>query len=165
MGPVTEFRTLPVSAEEPADRTMEGTAAGDGGSIDLGTVDTTDEAQDIPVLVLWWRVTDMQGFSEISNIRVWISGMDGYEGNDAWYMDITDAWTRNKTPVQVMTGSPGTAPLDEPDANIERMGGGPITGTLHGETTRYIYISGSIGINETTGIKDGLRLTVKYDYK
>ncbi len=65
MIPETEFRILPVSSQEPTDRTAEGTAAGDGQSLDLGTVDTTDEAQDTPVRVFWWRVKDMKDAVEI----------------------------------------------------------------------------------------------------
>jgi len=163
--PETEFRTLPVSSGEPADRTTEGTVVGDGVSLDLGSVDTTDEAQDTPVRVFWWRVKDMKGATEIMNIRVWISDTDGYVGNDAWYMDITDTWTRGKTAVQVKTGTPGDAPLSEPAPNLAKSGGGNITGTTHADTSQYIYVTGNIGINESTGTKTGLRLTVKFEYR
>ena len=164
MIPETEFRTLAISNTEPADRTSDGTAVGDGLNLDLGSVDTTDEAQNTAVKVIWWRVTDMKDAAGISNIRVWISDTTGFVGTDTWYFDITDTWTQNKTPVQVKTGSPGTSPTSEPSANLEKTGGGTITGTTHDETSRYIYITGSIGVNETTGEKTGLKLTVKFDY-
>ena len=164
MIPETEFRTLPVSSPEPADRTSEGTVVGTGATLDLGTVDTTDEAQDLPVRVVWWRVKDMKGNSEISNIRVWLEGTDSFTGTVAWYMDITDSWTAGKTPVEVQTGSPGTAPTAEGAANITRIGGGVITGVTHDQTTQYIYISGTIGVNEPTGVKTSLTLNVEYDY-
>ena len=164
MIPETEFRTLSVSATEPVDRTSGGTVVGDGQSLDLGAVDTTDEAQDTPVSVLWWRVKDMKGATEICNIRVWISDTGGYVGTDAWYMDITDTWTTGKTAVQIKTGSPGTAPTSEPAPNLVKNGGGVITGTTHDQTSQYIYITGNIGVNETTGEKTGLKLTIKFDY-
>ena len=164
MIPETEFRTLPVSSQEPADRTTAGKAVGEGTSLDLGTIDTTDEAQDIPVRVLWWRVKDMKDATEISNIRVWISDTTGFVGTDSWFFDITDIWTPGKTPVQVKTGSPGAAPLTEPAANITKIAGGTISGTSHNETSQYIYITGTIGVNEATGEKTGLKLTVTFDY-
>ena len=164
MVPSTEYRTLSVTSAEPNDRTTNGTVISTGESLDLGEVDTTDEAQDSPVKVIWWRVTDMQGNTEISNIRVWISDTTGLVGNDTWYMDVTDTWTQNKTAVQVKTGSPGTAPLSEPSANLTKNGGGTIIGTTHDQTSQYIYLTGNIGVNETTGKKDNLKLTVKFDY-
>ena len=164
MEPVTEFRTLPTDAAEPEDRTTAGTVAGEGQSLDLGGVDTTDEAQDTPVRVVWWRVKDMNGATEISNIRVWLSSLSGYVGTNAWHMDITDTWTPGKTPVQVKTGVPGTAPTEEPEANMTRIGGGAITGTTHDQTSQYIYLTGTIGVNETTGEKTGLTLSVTFDY-
>jgi len=162
--PVTEFRKADISSGEPGDRTTAGTIIGTGNTIDLGEVDTTDEAQNLSVSVIWWRVSDMNGNSEISNIRVWLDGADGYAGTVSWYMDISDTWTRDKNAVQVQAGTPGTAPASEPAANITRMGGGTITGTAHAETTQYIYITGTIGVNEPTGEKTGLKLTVTFDY-
>ncbi len=164
MVPITEYRTLSVSSPEPNDRTGEGTVIGTGNSLNLGEVDTTDEAQDSPVRVIWWRVTGMKGNTEISNIRVWLSDTTGFVGNDTWFIDITDTWTQGKTPVQVKTGSPGTVPLSEPLANVTKHGGGYITGTTHDQTSQYIYITGNIGVNETTGIKDSPKLTIKFDY-
>jgi len=164
MQPLTEFRTLAVTADEPADRTTAGIVVGLGDRLDLGAVDTTDEARDTPVRIIWWRVTDMAGNSVISNIRVWISAAAGYTGTNAWFMDITDLWTRNRGAVSVKTGSPGTAPTAEPDANLERIGGGIITGTGHDQTSRYIYLAGTIGVNETTGDKTSLIITLAYDY-
>ena len=162
--PETEFRTLAVSSPEPTDRTSQGTVIGDGKTLDLGSVDTTDEAQDIPVCVIWWRVSDMKGNSEISNIRVWLDGTDEFNGTVSWYMDITDSWKEGKTAVEVQTGSPGTAPTSEGTENITKNGGGTITGLTHSQTTQYIYISGNIGVNETTGEKTSLKLKIKFDY-
>lgn len=164
MVPIVEYRTLSVSSTEPEDRTVGGTVIGSGDSLDLGEVDTTDEAQDSPVRVIWWCVTDMKGNTEISNMRVWISDTLGLVGSDTWYMDITDIWTQSKTPVQVKTGSPGVAPLSEPSANLTKHGGGSITGTTNNQTSQYIYITANIGVNETTGEKNGLKLTIKFDY-
>ncbi len=165
MRPETEFRTLAVTVAEPVNRTTAGVSLGGGDILDLGSVDTTDEARDTPVRVLWWRVTDMKGASAISNIRLWISGTDDYTGTNAWYLDISDAWTQGRTAVQVKTGSPGTAPLSEPsEANLTAMDGGLITGTGHGDTSRYIYVTGAIGVNEAVGDKAGPSLHVKFDY-
>lgn len=158
MIPETEFRTLLITNSEPMDRTSEGTIVGDGQNLDLSAVDTTDEAQDTPVRVIWWRVNDMKSNTEISNMRVWISDTSEYVGTATWYLDITDNWTQNKTPVQVKTGTPGTAPITEPSANLTKNGGGNITGITHDQTSRYIYITGSIGVDETTGEKLGLHL-------
>ena len=163
--PTIEFRTLPITSSEPMDRISEGTVIGAGETLDLGEVDTTDEAQDSSVRVIWWRVTDMKGNSEVYNIRLWVSDTTGLVGNDTWYMDITDSWTVGKTAVQVKTGSPGIAPTSEPSANLTKTGGGSITGITHDQTAQYIYITGNIGVNETTGEKSGLKLTVKYEYR
>ncbi len=166
MRPVTEFRTLPATAPEPDDRTVRGTAVGSDGSIDLGSVDTTDEARDTPVRVFWWRVRDMNGASEVSDIRIWLEGADGFPGANAWRMDVTDVWTPGKTAVQVETGSPGTAPVSEETAfRLSAMtGGGTITGTGHTDTSRYIYLTGRIGVNEPAGTKTGLRIRVRFRY-
>ena len=164
MEPITEFRMISPIGNEPIDRTTAGILLGNGTILDLGEVDTTDEPQDIPVRVIWWRVADMNGATELSNIRIWITGTDSLSGNDSWYMDITDVWTPDKTTTQVETGSPGTAPLEEPAANLVRIGGGTITGTSHDQTSRYIYLTGRIGIDETTGQKSALKLTVRYNY-
>ncbi len=165
MIPLTEFRTLSVSAEEPADRTTAGAAVGTGDTLDLGSVDTTDEARDTPVRVFWWRVTDLRGALEVTNIRVWVSDEAAYAGTNAWHLDITDTWTRHKSAVQVTTGDPGTAPDEQPDTpNLERIGGGPITGTTHDQTSRYLYVAGTIGVDETTEAKSGPRITVTFDY-
>ncbi len=164
MIPETEFRTLPVQSPKPADRTSEGTVVGAGSSLDLGTVDTTDEAQVLPARVVWWRVKDMKGNSEISNIRVWLEGADLFIGTVAFYMDITDSWTSGKLPMDIQTGSPGTAPTAEGASNITRIGGGVITGVTHDQTTQYIFLSGTIGVNEPTGVKTSLTLNMMYDY-
>ena len=163
--PITEFRMFPVNATEPSDRTAQGTVIGAGDTLDLGTVDTTDEAQDMPVRVVWWRVSDMNGAMEVRNIRVWLEGTGGVEGSAAWHMDITDAWMRKKTRVQVETGTPGSAPLMESAPNLTRMGGGAITGVTHDQTSQYIYISGIIGVNVPIGEKSGPRIVVKYDFR
>ena len=165
MIPVTEFRTLEVSSPEPTDRTSEGTVLGVGQSLNLGIIDTTDEAQNTSVCVIWWRVSDMKGNTEVSNIRVWLEGTEGFTGTVGWYLDITDTWTQGKTPVQVQTGSPGTAPTSEPSANLTKYGGGSITDITHDHTSQYIYITFNIGVNETTGEKPGLKIKVKFDYQ
>jgi hypothetical protein len=165
MPPITEFRMIAVNGTEPSDRTSEGTVLGTGAELDLGTVDTTDEAQDTPVRAIWWRVSDMNGAAEITDIRVWLEGGGDFVGSNAWSMDITDTWTRGKTAVQVMTGFPGNAPTDEGSAvPLTKIGGGSITGTGHDQTSRYIYLSGRIGVNEPTGSKTGMKIRVKYSY-
>ena len=164
MIPATEYRTLSISSSEPTDRTDQGTVIGAGESLDLGEVDTTDEAQDLPVRVIWWRVSDMKGNIGISNIRVWLEGTDEFNGTVSCYMDITDTWTQEKAAVEVQTGTPGTAPTSEGSANLTKIGGGTITGITHSQTSQYIYISGNIGVNEATGEKSNLKLNVKFDY-
>ncbi|MFA6472282.1 MAG: hypothetical protein WCU00_09610, partial [Candidatus Latescibacterota bacterium] len=129
MIPITEFRTMSVFLAEPTDRTIQGTVLGTGDSLNLGTVDTSDEAQDTPVKVVWWRVSDMRGNTFVTNIRVWIEGTEEIPGTASWYMDITDTWTAGKTAVQVKTGMPGTSPLSEPLPNLTKSGGGTILGT------------------------------------
>jgi hypothetical protein len=164
--PITEFRTLPVTASEPTDRTVQGTVIGSGDALDLGTVDTTDEAQDTVVRVIWWRVCDMNGATEVPDIKIWLDGAGEFAGTNVWHMDITDAWTQGKTAVQVETGSPGSAPnAEESAAPVMKMGGGPITGTGHDQTSRYIYLSGRIGVNEPTGMKTGPSIRVKFQYR
>lgn len=166
MIPSTEFRTIPVNVAEPMDRTVQGMVLGSGDTIDLGTVDTTDEAQNTAVRVVWWRVRDMNGATEVSEIRVWLEGSGEFSGTNMWHMDITDTWTQGKTAVQVETGSPGSAPIaEESSAAVMKTGGGPITGTGHDQTTQYIYLSGRIGVNEQTGKKTGLKIRVKFQYQ
>lgn len=165
MIPITEFRTLPVTASEPTDRTVQGTVIGSGDALDLGTVDTTDEAQDTAVRVFWWRVSDMNGATEIPGIKIWLDGAGEFAGSNVWHMDITDAWTQGKTAVQVETGSPGSAPTEEDSAaTVTKTGGGTITGTGHDQTSRYIYLSCRIGVNEPTGMKTGPRIRVQFQY-
>ncbi len=165
MIPITEFRILSVNSAEPRDRTAQGTAVGAGDRLDLGTVDTTDEAQDTPVRVVWWRVRDMNGAVEVCNIRVWLEGTESVGGAAAWHMDVTDTWTRGKTAVQVETGTPGTALSTAGPPNLTRCGGGPITGVTHDQTSQYIYISGNVGVNVPTGEKTGLRIVIRYDFR
>ena len=165
MIPITEFRTLPVSVTEPADRTTQGTVVGTGDTLDLGMVDTTDEARDTTVRVVWWRVCDMNGAIEVCNLRVWLEGTEGVGGTADWRMDITESWTRGKTPVRVETGTPGAAPLAEGAPNLTGRVGGTITGVTHNQTTQYIYISGNVGVSVPTGVKSGIRIVVKYDFR
>ena len=106
----------------------------------------------------------MKGATEISNMRVWISDTTQCTGTNAWYIDKSDTWKIGKTAVQVATGTPGAAPLAEPAANIEKMAGGSILGTTHDETSCYIYLTGSIGVNEATGSRPGPVLMVAFDY-
>ncbi len=162
--PITEFRTLSITADEPADRTTAGTLMDTGTALRLGELDTTDEPQRLPVRVFWWRVADMGDASEITNIRVWLSGAGDLTGTNQWYLDISDTWTRGKNPTQVMTGTPGNAPLSRPTPNLTAAGGGPITGTSHGQTSQYMYLAGWIGLDETIGEKTALTLQVTYDY-
>lgn len=165
MTPVMEFRTLPVSSAEPADRTTQGTVLGVGETLDLGAVDTTDEAQDTAVRVFWLRIADMGGYSEVGEIRVWIEDADEFPGANAWRLDVTDEWTPGKTAVQVETGSPGAAPLsEETAAEVTRIGGGVITGTGHADTSQYLYLAGRIGVNEPTGTKVGPKIMVRFRY-
>jgi len=165
MLPETEFRTLSVTETEPLDRTNAGTVLVNGASLDFGTVDTTDEARDIPVTALWWRVTDMNGATEISNVRIWLDGADAYSGSSAFYSDISDSWVEGKSAVEVRDGSPGNAPLTRPTSNITKLGGGVITGTSHDECSQYIYIAGTIAVDETIGDKSGMSLRVEFDYR
>jgi hypothetical protein len=163
--PITEFRTFSIFSEEPADRAGQGTVIGSGDILDLGTVDTTDEAQRTSVRVIWWRICDLNGAVEVRNIRVWLEGTEGVGGNALWHMDITNTWTRGKTPVQVQVGTPGGSPFAEPAPNLSRIGGGIITGITHDQTSQYIYLAGRIGVNVPIGERSGIRLKVKYDFR
>ncbi len=106
----------------------------------------------------------MRGNTEITNIRVWLEGAGNIIGAASWYMNITDAWTFGKTPVQVKTSSPGPAPVSEPVPNLTRNGGGSITGTGDSEASQYIYITGNIGVDVPTGERPEIKLKVKFDY-
>lgn len=165
MQPTTEFRTAQVSGAEPSDRTIAGSAAGGEITVDLGELDTTDEPGNIPVRVFWWRVIDMNDAQEITNIRVWLDGTDSLTGSNTWYLDITDTWTPGKTHLQVVTGSPGVAPLAESAATLERLGGGAVTGITHDQTSAYIYLTGRIGLDEPAGVITGLKLKIRYNYR
>lgn len=166
MNPETEIRTLTVAAPEPEDRTIMGAVACEDNPFDFGTVDTTDEARELPVRVFWWRVKAMNDSRAISNVRIRLDGAAEIPGNIDWYLDVTDIWNPSKTAMHVMTGSPGRLPLSEPEAaTVAPMSGDEYTGTGHGDTSKYIYISGKAGINVPVGALDGLRLRVEYDWK
>ena len=162
--PLTEFRILDAAGEEPADRTTAGIPAGEGSEIDFGTFDTSDEAREIPVTALVWRVTDMNGAEEVTNIRVWLEGLEEYSGSSCWHMDISDTWSVGKTAVEVREGTPGAAPGTRPEPNLTRIGGGTISGTSHADSSQYIYLAGTIAVDEPVGGKNGLRLRIDFDY-
>lgn len=164
MIPQIEFRTLPIAADEPDDRTAAGVVVGSGDVLELGRVDTTDEPQDTPVRVIWLRVKDIQGCSEVRNLCVRLADDGGMSAAD-WYIDITDTWTKGKTPLQVRAGTPGPVPTQAPACNLHRIGGGSITGITHDQTSQYIYITGAVGVGQPVGDFGGLRLAVTFDYR
>ncbi len=162
MRPVTEFRTLPATAPEPDDRTVRGTAVGSDGSIDLGSVDTTDEARDTPVRVFWWRVRDMNGVGGVRH-RIWLEGADGFPGANAMEDGCDDVWTREK-PRSGGDRIAGTARFGRNGFPAVRMTGADHHRDGHTDTSRYIYLTGRIGVNEPAGTKTGLRIRVRFRY-
>lgn len=164
MIPVTEFRMFPVASPEPSDRTVMGTVVGDGRRLDLGQFDTTDEARETAAFVLWWRAVDLKDNDLITNVRVHLDTTGMTPGKTLWRMDITGIWTPGKTPVMIRTGSPGEAPLAPPGAPLERILGGPITGSGHDQTSQYIYLAAAVGVGEPVGIKTGPALIISFDH-
>lgn len=166
--PSGEFRTTSISLTEPTDRTNAGTVVDATNPLDFGTANNTNGFVQAGPQALWWRCTDLAGFTTISNVKFWLSANGDLNGTNEYYCDITSSWTQNKTVSQVSAGAPGTLPQSLPSSNITKNGGGDITGTGHADTSQYIYLALSIGSNETIGTKGGsngdFQVSIKFDY-
>jgi len=166
--PSGEFRTLDISLTEPTNRTTAGSVVDGTNPLDFGTVNNTSGYVQAGPKVLWWRCTNLAGYTTISNMKFWISSNSDLIGTNEYYCDITDTWTQNKTVSQVAAGVPGAFPQSLPSSNVTKIGGGNITGTGHSDTTQYIYTALSIGSDESIGIKGGsgggMQMSLKFDY-
>ncbi|MFC1493492.1 hypothetical protein ACFL6O_05975 [candidate division KSB1 bacterium] len=166
--PSGEFRTTSITLSEPANRTSAGNTIDNTNPLDFGSVNNTGGNALIGPKVIWWRCTDLAGCTTISNMRFWMSSNSDLSGTNENYCSITDTWTQNKTIAQVTSGTPGILPQSVPASNIVRINGGNITGTGHPDTTQYIYLAFSIGIDEPIGVKGGadggFQVSIKFDY-
>lgn len=166
--PSGELRTTSISLTEPADRTIAGNVVSVTNPLDFGTANNTNGIVQVGPKVLWWRCTDLAGYSAISNMKFWMSANSDLNGTNEYYCDITSTWTQNKTVVQVSGGTPGVLPQSLPSSNITRIGGGNITGIGHADTSQYIYMALAIGPDETIGTKGGsggsFQVSIKFDY-
>lgn len=166
--PTGEFRTMSVSLPEPTNRTTAGNVVGQTTPLDFGSANNTDGTVQIGPKVLWWRCTDLSGFSTITNMKFWLSSNSVLTGTNEYYCDITGTWTQNKTITQVASGTPGTLPQSLPSSNITSITGGEITGTGHIDTSQYVYLALAIGGDEAVGVKGGLaggfQVSLKFDY-
>jgi len=166
--PTGEFRTMSVDLPEPSNRTTAGSVVGPTVPLDFGTANNTNGTVQIGPKVLWWRCTDLAGFSTITNMKFWLSLNSVLNGTNEYYCDITNEWTQGKTITQVSNGTPGTLPQSLPASNLSSITGGDITGTGHSDTTQYIYLALAIGGDETVGAKGGaagrFQVSLKFDY-
>jgi len=166
--PLGEFRTVSITLTEPSDRTTAGSIVGATTPLDFGTVNNTSGFVQAGPKVLWWRCTDLNGNAVISNMKFWMSSNGDLVGTNEYYCDIASEWTQNKTVSQTAAGTPGRVPQSIPGSNITGIGGDDITGTGHGDTSQYVYLALSIGVDETIGNKGGsgggFQLSLKYDY-
>jgi len=166
--PTGEFRSTSIALSEPADRTIAGNSVDTTVPLDFGTVNNTNGIVQAGPQVLWWRCSNLAGFSTISNMKFWLSLNSDLDGTNEYYSDISSAWTQNKTVSQVSSGSPGNIPQSLPASNLTKIGGGDITGIGHNDTSQYIYLALSIGSDETIGSKGGangnFQISIKFDY-
>ncbi|MCH8286923.1 hypothetical protein IIB79_10410 [candidate division KSB1 bacterium] len=166
--PTGEFRSTSITLSEPSNRTTAGNSVDATVPIDFGTINNTNGVVQAGPKVLWWRCTNLAGFSTIGNMKFWLSSNSDLDGTNEYYCDITNTWTQNKTISQVSSGSPGTIPQSLPASNLTKIGGSDITGTGHTDTSQYIYLALSIGSDETIGSKGGangnFQVSIKFDY-
>ncbi|MFC1555120.1 hypothetical protein ACFL7D_10825 [candidate division KSB1 bacterium] len=166
--PVGEFRTTSINLSEPVDRTTAGNIINSTNPLDFGTVNNTNGIIHAGPKIIWWRCTDLAGFTQISNLKFWLSQNNDLNGTNEYYCDITSVWTQNKTIAQVSSGIPGNLPLSLPASNITGISGSDITGTGHIDTSQYIYLAFAIGPDETIGAKgganSGFTISIKFDY-
>ncbi len=166
--PSGEFRTISTTLSEPGDRTTAGNTIDNTTPLDFGSVNNTGGNTLVGPKVIWWRCTNLAGFSTISNMKFWLSSNSDLSGTNEYYCNITNTWTQNKTIAQVASGSPGLLPQSVPNSNIVKINGGNITGTGHSDTSQYIYLAFSIGLDEPIGIKGGadggFQVSLKFDF-
>jgi len=167
--PQVEFRTYDTGLSEPADRTTAGTVIDIDTPLDFGTVNNTAENVKVGPKVCWFRVKNMMGNASISNMKFFLSQNNALEGTgNEFYLDITNAWTQNKTVEEVSSGNPGICPLSVPSSNLQKINGGVITGTGHSDTSQYIYLALNINKSEPVGLQKGLsggfKFCCKFDY-
>lgn len=166
--PIVEFRELDIAGTEPANRTIAGSVVGESAPLDFGTANNTAGSVLVGPKCIIFRSSNLQGNLTIGNMRFWLSANTALVGKNHYYCDITDIWTQNKTIAQVMAGTPGTIPTNVPSANVQKTGGGDITGIGHADTSQYIYVALQIGQDEIIGVKGGegggFGYSMKFDY-
>ena len=166
--PAVEFRSLDITETEPADRTTAGSVVGGGAPLDFGTVNNTAGIALTEAACIIFRCTNLSGNTAVNNLRFWLSNNSAFSGTNRFFCDISHAWTQNKSAAQTLAGSPGLIPQSVPAANVQKIGGGDITGTGHGDTSQYIYIAIETGGDEVIGTKGGTEggfsFSMKFDY-
>ena len=156
-----EIRSFDITGTEPADRTTEGTMIMAAEPLNFGT---TAKGADSNVKCIIFRVASFSTYSTVSNMKFYLYDYAEFDdGASAFYADITDTWTQNKTPAQVKAGTPGVCPSSLPSANLTKIGGGDITGSLHADTSQYIYLVNTPGALEDTETKE-FQYRVRFDY-
>lgn len=156
-----QVRSFAVTEVEPADRTIAGTTIMADEPLNFGE---TPKEGDSNVKCIIFRIVSFSTYSTISNMKFYLYDYSEFDdGSSAFYADITDTWTQNKTPAQVKAGTPGTCPNSLPSANLTKIGGGDITGVAHADTSQYIYLVNTPGALEDTEVKD-FQYRVRFDY-
>jgi len=163
--PTVEFRSLDIAQTEPTDRTTAGTVVSQTNPLDFGTANNTADAVEVGPKCVIFRCSNLQGNTTISNMRFWLSSNVDFVGTNYYYCDITNAWTQNKSVGQVSGGVPGICPTSISTSNLTKINGGDITGTTHSQTSQYIYLALSLGIDEVIGSKGGVGGGFSYSLK
>ncbi len=168
--PTGEFRSFDITGAEPSNRTTEGTVVSPSSLLDFGTVNNTSGPVMSGPFCLIFRISEMGGNSSVQEIAFALIGNSALDGDNEFYLDITDTWTQNKTVENVAAGNPGVCPQGFPaSVNLQKMNGGIISGTDHSNTSQYIYVAARIAQNESVGTGKGgtgggFRFGVKASY-
>jgi len=164
--PVAEFRRLNISESEPADRTTAGEVVSTENLLELGNANNSSGSVQLGPFCLIFRVNDMNGNTKVEDMEFAITAISDLEADNKFYVKITDTWVQNITFEEVAAGPPGILKKGfTSESNLQKIGGGPIEGTDHNNTSQYIYIAVLISENEPVGENKGENGTLKFGVK
>ena len=155
--PITQFRVFDITGAEPTDRATQGTAIDNLTSfLDFLIANITSGNSQVGPLCIVYRSSNLNGNTEINNMKFGITANSALNNNAKYYCDITNDWTVNKTIENVINGSPGVCPSGFPSSeNLFKNGGGVIAGIDHANTSQYIYLVIDVDSNDAVGEDKG----------
>lgn len=157
----TEFRSFDITGNEPADRTSDGVEIASFNPLNFGSM---GPGQDSVVKCLIFRAKNLGVYATLSEMKFYLQAK-ALVGTNDYYCDITDTWTKDKTPTQVEAGDPGTCPQVLPESpNLTKIGSGDITGVGHADTSQYIYLCQYIADDEVSGADITMNYRNEFDY-